>query len=96
VLYAWPSVFVLLKPSLAPFALFGAWRRSWWIAAAAFVVACLPFGALWADWLASVVNSRGGGLLYSALELPMLLLPLVAWLGRTRSLDGGGDSERLR
>lgn len=96
VLYAWPSVFVLLKPSLAPFALFGAWRRSWWITAAAFFVACLPFGALWADWLASVVNSRGGGPLYSALEIPMLLLPLVAWLGRTRSLDGGGDSERLR
>jgi hypothetical protein len=43
---------------------------------------CLPFGSLWADWVASVVNSRGGGLLYSSLEVPMLLLPLIAWLGR--------------
>jgi hypothetical protein len=78
----WPSVFVLLKPSLAPFALFGANRRSWWLALGGLVLVSLPFGSLWVDWLASVVNSRGGGLLYSALEIPMLLLPLVAWLGR--------------
>jgi ABC-type transport system involved in cytochrome c biogenesis permease component len=76
--------FVLLKPSLAPFALFGANRRSWWAGLAALVLLCLPFGGLWADWVASVLNSRGGGLLYSALEIPMLLLPLVAWIGRTR------------
>jgi hypothetical protein len=84
-LWAWPSVFVVLKTSLAPFALFGAWRRSWWVAAAVFVAACLPFGSLWADWITSLVNSRGGGLLYSALEVPMLLLPLVAWGWRTRN-----------
>jgi hypothetical protein len=76
--------FALLKPSLAPFALFGIRRRSWWLGAAVLVVLSLPFGTLWADWVASVVNSRGGGLLYSALEIPMLLLPLAAWLGRTR------------
>jgi hypothetical protein len=85
-IYAWPAVFALLKPSLAPFALFGANRRSWWIALAVLVALSLPFGVLWADWLASVTNSRGGGLLYSTLEVPMLLLPLVAWLGRTRPL----------
>jgi hypothetical protein len=76
--------FVLLKPSLAPFALFGVRRRSWWLGLAALVALSLPFGALWVDWLASVVNSRGGGPLYSALEIPMLLMPLAAWLGRTR------------
>ena len=83
-LWAWPSVFVVLKTSLAPFALFGAWRRSWWVAAAALVLASLPFGSLWGDWITSIVNSRGGGLLYSSLEAPMLLLPLVAWAWRTR------------
>jgi hypothetical protein len=76
--------FVLLKPSLAPFALFGINRRSWWLGLAVFGLLCLPFGALWADWVASVLNSRGGGPLYSALEIPILLLPLVAWVGRTR------------
>ena len=83
-LWYWPSVFVLLKPSLAPFALFGANRRSWWLALAVVIIASLPFGALWGDWVTSVVNSRGGGVLYSGLEIPMLLIPLVAWLGRTR------------
>jgi hypothetical protein len=76
--------FVLLKPSLAPFALVGVRRRSWWIGLAVLVALSLPFGALWGDWVASVLNSRGGGVLYSALEVPMLLLPLAAWLGRTR------------
>ncbi len=80
--------FVLLKPSLAPFALFGIRRQSWWAGAVVFGLLCLPFGALWTDWVASVLNSRGGGLLYSALEAPILLLPVVAWLGRTRGGRG--------
>jgi hypothetical protein len=84
IVYRWASPFALLKPSLFPFALFGIRDRSWWVGLALFVGLCLPFGALWADWIASVLNSRGGGPLYSALEAPMLLLPLVAWLGRTR------------
>ena len=83
-LWRWPAVLVLLKPSLAPFALFGANRRSWWIALAMLVAVSVPFGALWTDWIASVLNSRGGGLLYSALEVPMLLIPLAAWATRTR------------
>src|SRR2546428_607836 len=64
VVYAWPSVLVLVKPSLAPFALFGIWRRSWWVAALVLAVASVPFGAMWGDWVASVLNSRGGGFLY--------------------------------
>jgi hypothetical protein len=76
--------FALLKPSLAPFALFGIRRRSWWAGAAVLVILCLPFGSLWGDWVASVLDSRGGGLLYSSLEVPILLLPLVAWVGRTQ------------
>ena len=81
--------FALLKPSLAPFALFGVNRRSWWLGALVLAVACVPFGALWGDWVASVANSRGGGLLYSALEIPILLVPLVAWFGRTRAEADG-------
>ena len=76
--------FALLKPSLFPFALFGIRHRSWWLGLAVFIAACLPFGAMWGDWSATVLNARGGGLLYSALEAPMLALPLAAWLGRTR------------
>jgi ABC-type transport system involved in cytochrome c biogenesis permease component len=88
VIYAWPSVLVLIKPSLAPFALFGVWRRSWWVAAVGFALLCVPFGSLWAEWVATVINSRGGGLLYSSLEIPMLILPLVAWVGAAERRRG--------
>lgn len=83
-LFVWPSVFVLLKPSLFPFALFGANHRSWWVALGVFALLCLPFGAMWADWVTTVVNSRGGGIIYSIQEIPMMLLPLVAWVWRKR------------
>jgi hypothetical protein len=86
VVYAWPSVLVLIKPSLFPFALFGARRKAWWLALGLFALVCLPFGSLWIDWIHSVLNSQGGGLTYSSLEIPMLALPIIAWLGRTRSV----------
>jgi hypothetical protein len=76
--------FALLKPSLAPFALFGIRERAWWLGAASLVALSLPFGAMWIDWVVAVLNSRGGGFLYSSLEAPMLALPLAAWIGRTR------------
>ena len=78
-------MFALLKPSLFPFALFGANRRSWWIALGAFVALSLPFGSMWAGLGRVGRELARGGVLYSALEIPMLLLPLVAWLGRTES-----------
>jgi hypothetical protein len=80
--------FALLKPSLFPFALFGIAQRSWLIGLAMFVALSIPFGALWVDWVATVLNTRGGGLLYSALEAPMLALPLVAWAGRRGTMPG--------
>jgi hypothetical protein len=40
---------------------------------------------MWADWVTTLMHSTGGGLLYSTLEVPMLLIPLVAWFGRSRS-----------
>ena len=83
------AVLVLLKPSLFPFALFGANRRAWWLSLAALVLVSIPFGSMWADWLTALSNSRGGGLLYSALEIPFVALPLIAWAGRTR------DRERI-
>ena len=87
IVYRWAAPFALLKPSLFPFALFGIRERAWWIGLGVFLALCLPFGGLWVDWVASVVNSQGSGPLYSVLEAPMLLLPLVAWAGRTRQVS---------
>ena len=41
---AWPSVFVIIKPSLAPLALWGIRHRSWWIALGVAALMAIPFG----------------------------------------------------
>ena len=53
-----PLLFVLLKPSLFPFACW-VWDQRWWLALAAGVVACVPFGAMSAR-LRSRGRERGG------------------------------------
>jgi hypothetical protein len=79
--FAWPSLLVLIKPSLAPFAIIGINRRSWWVGLAVLAVAAIPFGAMWLDYLTAMRNSS----LYPAyalVTLPFMVAPLVAWLGR--------------
>jgi hypothetical protein len=80
-LWAWPAAFVLIKPSLGPFALIGIRHRSWWIAVGLIVLAAIPFGSLWVDYLTVLQNSRVP-LTYSVLDLPLALGPVIAWLGR--------------
>ena len=77
----WPSVGVLLKPSLGLLALWGVRRRSWWYALAAMAVLALPFGALWYAWVGVLVDSNGS-LAYSLPDLLFVMVPVVAWIGR--------------
>jgi hypothetical protein len=79
------SVLVFLKPTLAPFALFGANRRSWWVALAVLAAVSVAFLPLWPDFVRASLNARGGGgIFYSIGQAPMLLLPLAAWATSTR------------
>jgi hypothetical protein len=81
--FAWPFVFLVIKPTFAPIALLGIRRRTWWIAlsvVAAVNVVGLP---LWLEYLAVVRNSQLR-LDYSLLNLPLVVLPAIAWLGRSR------------
>ena len=77
-LYRWPSALVVWKPTLAIFALVGAKDRRWWLL---LVVALLPFCWLLPDYFTAMRNFVGSPLrlLYSVPEIPMLLIPLVAW-----------------
>lgn len=70
------AVLVLLKPSLAPLALYGAGRRSWWVALGALTVVSLLFGAMWLDYV-RVIRDSGGSLLYSLVEVPFVAAPLI-------------------
>lgn len=81
--FGWPSLLVVIKPSLLPFILIGARRRSWWIGAVGVGVACLLFGSLWADWLA-VVQHAPKDLGYSIPNVPWLITPIIAWATRRR------------
>jgi hypothetical protein len=84
-IWYWPAVAIFLKPSLFPFALFGIWKRSWWIALGVAILVSLPFGAMWIDYIAVVRNAQHElGLLYNFGQAPTLALPLAAWAGRTR------------
>ncbi len=79
----WGWALIALKPSFAPLALLGARRRVFWIAVAVVGAISIPFGRMWLDWFSVVVHAPGG-VLYSILGLPLVLLPAVAYAGRTR------------
>ena len=80
-LWGWPAAIIALKPTLLPLALIGIRRRAWWVAVAiglATVAATLP---LWLDYVTAMRNLRIGWE-YSLGSIPIVVLPLVAWLGR--------------
>jgi hypothetical protein len=81
------AVLLIMKPSYLPFALIGIPWRSWWIGAAAIGLAALAFAGLWFDYLTVL---RGVTLepLYSLFNLPFVLIPIIAWLARTRRRPG--------
>jgi hypothetical protein len=83
--WRWPGALVLLKPSLLPFALIGIRSRGWWITIGVLTLATLPLLGMVPDWLAAVMDGQGkSGFLYSAKDVPIVLIPVFAWLGRTR------------
>ena len=80
----WPGPLLLLKPTVAPLALLGILRRSWWVSAAIVAVVSLGFGSLWVEWFHVVANMRApgwGGILYSFQQLPILMIPLIVVAG---------------
>ena len=90
-IFRWPSVLVLIKPSMFVFAFIGARDRTWWIGLTVFLAVCALFLPMWLDWFTVLLNARGGGLFYSWQEATMPLLPIIAWLGRPRGRYGHGD-----
>ena len=81
--FVWPGVaaLILLKPTLALFALIGIRNWRWWTIVAAITV--LTLLGPWRDYLVAIVNGRdSGGLRYSLGHYPLMLIPVFAWLGR--------------
>jgi hypothetical protein len=86
--WRWPAIFVPFKLTLAPFALIGIRRRSWWIGAAVGVAVCLPFAATWVDWATAMGNVQmtpGYGLDYVLGEWPIAFGIVIVGLLRSRA-----------
>ena len=86
-IYRWPAALVFLKPSVVPFAFWGANHRSWWVAVVVLVLVSIPFGSMWLDWFKVLENSRIGGIWHSIQQFPLFFVPILVWLGRTRVTD---------
>lgn len=91
----WPAVLVLLKPTLAPFALFGAGKPSWWLALGVLALVSVPFLGMWVDYATVLVNAHHPlGLLYNLGQVPTMLLPIVIWAGRRPPAGPPLESQR--
>jgi hypothetical protein len=81
----WRPAFALvfLKPSLFPVAFLGCRSRGWWALSIALGVLSLAMLPMWLDYLRALTNGRGvlATPFYSVKDLPLVLLPVVAWLG---------------
>jgi hypothetical protein len=93
--YRWAGALILIKPSLALFALVGVRSRGWWVVATAAAALSLP---MLPDYIAAMLNNVGTfpGLDYSVQDIPFIAIPIIAWMART-DLDAGspgGSADR--
>lgn len=77
--WTFPAPWVLLKPTLGPFAFVGMTRRAWWVGAAAAVLLAVPFGTMWLDYAVTIGNARNDeGLAYLLGEWPVAMALVAA------------------
>jgi hypothetical protein len=81
-LWGWPALVVAFKPTFAPFLVLGIRRRSWWLGAGLLAGLSLTMVGEWIRYATVLRNVTGAGLLYSWADLPLVLVPVVAWAGR--------------
>ncbi len=77
------AVLSLFKPSLAVFALVGSRSRSWLVWLAVYVVVALVMLPLWLDYFAALRTELRLNPLHSLVQLPTLLIPVIAYVTRT-------------
>ncbi len=80
--WPWAAALVLLKPSLFPFGLLGIRDHRWWVIAGLLGLVSLVLWPLTADWVRSVTDMTGerAGPFYSLENVPIMVVPLFAWL----------------
>lgn len=79
--WKWPAAFAVLKPTLAPFAFIGIRSRAWWAAVAGMAAVSVLMLPAWGEYVQILRNDRDGSLFYGLVNAPLLVMPIVAWLG---------------
>jgi hypothetical protein len=83
--FGWPAVGALLKPALAPFALIGANRHSWWAGLSVLLLVATAFAAMWPEYLRVLADARNElGPQYLFGDIPIALV--LALVGRQSSM----------
>jgi hypothetical protein len=83
-----PAAIALFKPTVAPFALAGMRHRRWWLVLAAGILAAVPFGTMWGDYVTASRNLQAP-MVYFVRDVPLMAMPILAWVGRSR--DSAAD-----
>ena len=86
-MWGWPAALLVVKPTVAPLALIGGRRALW--AGLIVIALCAALLPLWFEY-AVVIGNAGVDWTYSLLNLPLVVLPAIAWLGRQRTVDAVG------
>ena len=91
-----PIVGALLgfKPTDAVMCVLFVRHRSFWIGVALMGLLAIPFGDLWIQWWTAISNIESGSPLRNVMGVPMLLLPVVAWVGRSHRVAAAGDDRQ--
>lgn len=82
--FGWPFTMLIFKPTFALLAVLGIRHVQVWRAGVVAAIAMLPLLPLWLDYV-SVIRNAGLDFSYSLLNLPLVVLPVFAWAGRTRT-----------
>ena len=94
-LWGWPAAVIAFKPSFAPFMLIGLRQRSWWIAVVLVAVLAVVMLPEWFRYVSALQNLESPGLVYSLGDLPLLLVPVIAWVARRRDVSSVRDLDPL-
>jgi hypothetical protein len=95
ILWGWPGALGVFKPSFGPFAFAGARQRSWWIGLLVVALASLPFvvSGAWGQYL-TVARTWDLPWDRAVLNTPLLLIPVIAWVGRRPGRLSSASMER--
>ena len=91
--WAWPTVLGFFKPAFAPFFIIGIRHRSYWMAVGVSAVVALFFLPYWPQYVTAATH-WDLSIDRSLLNVPMLLIPVIAWLGKTDSRAAQSPSPR--